>query len=137
MRVLRIAAAVIVRDGRMLLVRKQGTEAFMQPGGKLEAGESGVECLARELEEELALRIPVESFEPLGRFSAVAANEPDHAVDCDVFRVPPQAFADQPIAVQAELAELRWSDGTDLAALALAGRLAPLTRDHLARFLAA
>jgi len=135
-RVLRIAAAVIVADGRMLLVRKRGTASFMQPGGKLEPGESGAECLVRELEEELALGIPVESLLPLGRFAAPAANEPDHAVDCDVYRVPPAALVGQRPVVQAELAELRWSDGDELARLAATGRLAPLTRDHLARFLA-
>ena len=133
---LRIAAAVIVVDGRMLLVRKRGTEAFMQPGGKLEPGESGAECLVRELEEELALRIPVDSLLPLGRFGAPAANEPDHSVDCDVYRVPTAVLAGQQPIVQAELAELRWSDAVDLARLTATGRLAPLTRDHLARFLA-
>jgi len=37
-RIIRIAAAVLIGpDGRTLLVRKRGTEAFMQPGGKIEA----------------------------------------------------------------------------------------------------
>ncbi len=134
--VLRIAAAVIVLEGRMLLVRKRGTVAFMQPGGKLEAGESGAECLVRELEEELALRIPADALAGLGRFEAPAANEPDHTVDCDVYRVPASAFRDQGPVVQAEIEELRWSDAADLAALAADGLLAPLTRDHLAQFLA-
>ncbi len=136
MNVLRIAAAVIVADGRMLLVRKQGTDAFMQPGGKLEAGETGAEALVRELNEELGYVIPVDVLQSLGRFGAPAANEPDHVVDCDVYRVPAAALGDHQPVVQAELAELRWSDGADLAALAAAGRLAPLTRDHLAQFLA-
>ncbi len=132
---LRIAAAVIVVDGRMLLVRKQGTDAFMQPGGKLEPGETGAEALVRELDEELGYEIPVEALVPLGRFEAPAANEPDHSVDCDVYRVPLAALGGHRPVVQAELAELRWSDGTDLAGLAASGRLAPLTRDHLAQFL--
>jgi len=34
-----IAAALVCRaDGRMLLVRKRGAFAFMQPGGKIEPG---------------------------------------------------------------------------------------------------
>ncbi|MEM9477678.1 MAG: hypothetical protein AAGA71_20510 [Pseudomonadota bacterium] len=34
---LHIAVAVVLDEaGRMLLVRKRGTEAFMQPGGKIE-----------------------------------------------------------------------------------------------------
>ncbi len=84
-RVLRIAAAVILdADGRILLVRKTGTDAFMQPGGKLEPGESAAECLVRELHEELALEVAVADLEPIGRFAADAANEAGGTVDCDV-----------------------------------------------------
>jgi 8-oxo-dGTP diphosphatase len=55
---IRIAAALLIGpDGRTLLVRKRGTEAFMQAGGKIEAHEQPVHALARELEEELGLVI--------------------------------------------------------------------------------
>ena len=57
-RLIRIAAALLLGpDGRTLLVRKRGTRAFMQPGGKIEAHEVPLHALARELEEELGLRI--------------------------------------------------------------------------------
>ena len=47
--------AALIRDdgGRVLLVRKRGTTAFMQPGGKRGAGESDVAALAREIDEAL------------------------------------------------------------------------------------
>jgi 8-oxo-dGTP pyrophosphatase MutT (NUDIX family) len=49
---IRIAAGLIVdHAGRVLLVRKRGTQTFMQAGGKIEPHESPVEALARELEE--------------------------------------------------------------------------------------
>jgi hypothetical protein len=46
--------AALIRDdgGRVLLVRKRGTAAFMQPGGKRGAGESDVAALAREIDED-------------------------------------------------------------------------------------
>ena len=48
--IIRIAAALLIgADGQTLLVRKRGTQAFMQPGGKIEAGEQPVHALAREL----------------------------------------------------------------------------------------
>jgi len=53
---IRIAAAVIVRpDGMTLLVRKRGTSAFMQPGGKIEPGETPEQALSRELSEEIGV----------------------------------------------------------------------------------
>ena len=47
--------AALIRDhsGRVLLVRKRGTKAFMQPGGKLDAGEDDITALSREISEEL------------------------------------------------------------------------------------
>ena len=51
-----VAALIRDGDGRVLLVRKRGTAAFMQPGGKRDAGESDVAALAREIGEELGCR---------------------------------------------------------------------------------
>lgn len=43
-----VAALVLDGAGRMLVVRKAGTDAFMQPGGKPDAGEDQlVGCLPR------------------------------------------------------------------------------------------
>jgi 8-oxo-dGTP pyrophosphatase MutT (NUDIX family) len=87
-KVIRIAAGLLVdADGRALVVRKQGAAVFMQPGGKIEPGESAAAALARELAEELGLAVALEALEPLGRFMAPAANEPGFTVEADVFRV--------------------------------------------------
>ncbi|MDH2444224.1 NUDIX domain-containing protein [Amnibacterium sp. CER49] len=125
--VVRVVAALAAdADGRLLLVRKRGTERFMQPGGKPEAGETPRAALVRELEEELGLVVAEGALEPVGAYVTDAANEPGHRLEADVFRLRVTA----PVAAASEIAELRWA--TPAEADALGDRLAPLARLLLA-----
>jgi 8-oxo-dGTP diphosphatase len=114
--------AAVIRDvgGRMLLVRKRATRAFMQPGGKREPGEDDLAALSRELREELG--VAVLSAAPLGIFRAPAANETGREVVAAVYSA---VIAGEPVA-RAEIAELLWLDPA-----AAAVDVAPLTRDHV------
>jgi 8-oxo-dGTP diphosphatase len=124
MSVIRIVAALIRDDaGRVLLVRKRGTQAFMQPGGKRDAGEDDVTALARELDEELGCRVIAGSVSPLGVFDCVAANEPDRRVNAAVYAVDVEGS----VAAQAEIDEIVWIDPAAPPDI----HLAPLTRDHV------
>ena len=59
MTVIRIVAAVVADErGRLLLVRKRGTTAFMQPGGKPEAGETPAETVLNGSDNSSAVRCP-------------------------------------------------------------------------------
>ncbi|MFB8387276.1 NUDIX domain-containing protein [Microbacterium sp. NPDC055910] len=123
-RSIRVSAAVIADDdGRLLLVRKTGTSAFMQPGGKPEPGESADETLSRELQEELGLRVDPGDLRPLGEFTAAAANEPGFVVVADVFVA--DIGAQTPV-IAAEIAELRWVTRADAEHL----EVAPLAREN-------
>jgi len=55
-----VAAAVIERDGRLLICRRRAGDRHARkwefPGGKVEPGESPEGALARELDEELGIR---------------------------------------------------------------------------------
>ena len=49
------ATAIVIRDGRILVVRDKFRPAFMLPGGGIDAGESPETAVARELTEETTL----------------------------------------------------------------------------------
>ena len=123
-KVIRIAAALIDDEqGRVFLVRKRGTGAFMQAGGKIEAGETPFGALARELAEELHL--PLTGTVPfLGGFSCPAANEPGHQLEAHLFHVRAN---NRDFTIAAELDEALWVSAEDASEL----NLAPFTRDHV------
>jgi len=125
--VITVVAAVIVRDGRYLLVRKRGTSAFMQVGGKPEPGEAPVEALVREVAEEIGVVVDPRQVRLTGRIEAPAANEPGHVIDAYVFDVDlPRGADPQP---HAELEDLVWVDPADPVTT---HPIAPLSLDLLA-----
>jgi 8-oxo-dGTP diphosphatase len=118
-----VAALIRDRHGRVLLVRKRGTEAFMQPGGKRDVGESDVVALSREIAEELGCRVRDASVRALGVFDCPAANEPGFQVNASVYAVD----VDGPIRPAGEIDQVVWIDTHALPDLPFA----PLTRDHV------
>ncbi len=81
---LHVVGAALVVDGRCLAVQRS---ALMRsplewefPGGKVEAGESAVEALVREVSEELGLAIEVGEFLARGTFEA-----PWRLIELDVY----------------------------------------------------
>lgn len=117
--------AALIRDaaGRVLLVRKRGTTAFMQPGGKRDSGEDDITTLAREIDEELGCGLVADSIRSLGAFDAISANEPGFRVCAALYEVEVTGE----IAPRAEIEAMMWVDPASPADIALA----PLTRDHV------
>jgi 8-oxo-dGTP diphosphatase len=121
---IKVVAALIRDDaGRVLLVRKRGTAAFMQPGGKRDSGESDIAALSREVEEELGCGVVTTSIQSLGEFDAAAANEPGFRVRASLYAV--DVTGD--IAPGQEIDEVIWIDPAAPPDISLA----PLTRDHV------
>ncbi|MDT9594263.1 NUDIX domain-containing protein [Nocardioides zeae] len=101
-----VVAAVCLQDadGRVLTVRKRGTERFMLPGGKIEAGETPEQTAVREIAEEIGVEL--RDLALLGVFEGAAANEPGASLHSTVFT----ATTDGEPAAAAEIAEVRWVD---------------------------
>ncbi|PHM49783.1 NUDIX hydrolase [Xenorhabdus miraniensis] len=52
---IRKCAAIVIRNKKLLVVRKHKTSIYISPGGKIESNESQIECLAREIQEEIGV----------------------------------------------------------------------------------
>lgn len=117
-KVIHVAAALAVDPaGRALMVRKQNTTMFMQPGGKIETGEDSLATLRRELYEELGLIVAADQFTWVGTFEEDAANEPGHRVLAEVYAV---TLNDSEPVAAAEIAEFLWVDPANPGAIDLA-----------------
>lgn len=118
-----VSAAILDSAGRMLLVRKRGSEILIQPGGKPEAGEAALGALARELDEELGVAMDPETAVRLGQFEDDAVHEAGWRIRTETWLVD---VAGTP-APQAEIAELFWINlnppGPE--------NIAPLSRRHI------
>lgn len=105
MNTITVAAAIILNSSQQLLVvRKQGTDCFMQVGGKLEPDEAPEQTLLREIQEEIGCQAQIQQC--IGRFETLAANEPDHQLISYVYLVE---LATEP-HIKAEIAEMKWVD---------------------------
>jgi len=106
------AGLLCVRDNRLLLCRKsRGTQLLILPGGKFEGDETAIECLQRELSEELGevrMKNPVYA----GTVELEAA-DPGKTLRMELYRADLEGT---PLA-KAEIAELIWFGAGDNRAL--------------------
>ena len=73
--------AIIIRDRKLLVVKKQGM--YIAPGGKLEAGEDHQACLTRGLDEEVRMQLRHATF--YATFTHKSALEAGVTVKMDVY----------------------------------------------------
>ena len=114
------AATVLVTDrrGRVLILKPSYKEHLELPGGMVLASESPADGAARELLEELGLRLPVGRVLAVDPSSAAAARH-GRALTCFVYATPP--LTDEQAAhlgfPDGEVLEAYWTDRAEVAAL--------------------
>ena len=101
------AGGVIIRNRQFLVTRSVGKDVFIAPGGKLEPGETMIQALQREIEEEIQITINPATLESLGSFRAEAAGKKDVIVEMEVFLI--NDIEDEPRPSN-EIEEIRWID---------------------------
>lgn len=104
-RTIRISTIVVFREGRMMLVRKNGLDEFILAGGKQEPGESDLDAVVRELRDETGC-LPDGELRRIGVFKDAAAGSPGVEVEVTVHTGD---LAGEPVPM-AEIAEIRWVD---------------------------
>lgn len=124
-----IAAAVIVKDGRVLLVQrrvKEGSLSWQFPAGAVEAGESASDAAVRETREETGLTVA--EAKVLGERVHPATGRTMIYVACNVVN------GDARIADEDELADFAWSEREQLSEYVPHGFYEPV-QQHLDRVL--
>ena len=75
--------AIILNNRSILVAKKKNT--FIIPGGRIETGENHIDCLRRELQEELGVNLVSQEY--FGTFEDDAALDPGKRITIDVYLV--------------------------------------------------
>jgi 8-oxo-dGTP diphosphatase len=118
-----IAAAVIVHEGKLLLVRRrisEGTLSWQFPAGAVEPGESPTDAAVREAQEETGLLVT--STRTLGQRTHPTTGRTMVYIACDIIS------GEVTIGDPDELAEYTWATATNLPTLIPHGFAEPVQK---------
>jgi ADP-ribose pyrophosphatase YjhB (NUDIX family) len=99
------AGLIIVKEKKLLLAFSKNKKAFYLPGGKVDAGETAIQALIREVSEEMNLHILPQELAFFMHISAPAFGEQPHIImeqDCFMYALQSR------LTPGAEIGELRF-----------------------------
>lgn len=102
-------AGVILDNGKLLVVRKKGSDVFLSPGGKVERGESLQDCVIREIKEEIDVNVKNLRF--MGTYTSQSAIE-NSGITLHAWFVEYSGIA----TASSEIEEIRWIGLDDIEA---------------------
>ncbi len=100
------AAGIIIKNRKLLVVRRSDETVFVAPGGKIDPGETSQQAVIRELQEELQLRLQPSDISEFGTFYGTATGGPatGKGIRMDIFTISTLASPEP----DNEIAEMRW-----------------------------
>lgn len=111
-KVIRCVCLVEETEDKILLVQVRHREKYYFPGGKIEAHESMLDAIQREVNEELKLDIPQTQFEYIGTVVGQAYPQKNMQTELNGYRVTTDIDWEQ-IQIDNEITDIKWVDKTD------------------------
>jgi mutator protein MutT len=81
------AAGIIIQDRKLLMLKSAKYDLYLSPGGKIEAGETPVQALIRELAEEISIKVEEVDLSFFAKLETVTDLDPNRKIFLDVFFV--------------------------------------------------
>lgn len=110
-RLIDTVAWVLIEHGRILCARPRGKDVFFIPGGKREGGESDLQTLLREIDEELTVALLPGTVTHVGTYEAELPGAPGGLVRMACYT----ADYTGTLAPSSEIDEIAWFDYADRA----------------------
>ncbi|MDS3837325.1 MULTISPECIES: NUDIX hydrolase [Staphylococcus] len=99
-------------EDQILLVQVRHREKYYFPGGKIDEGETLLEAIQREIEEELQLHFSQEDFTYIGKVIGEAYPQPNTLTELNGFKVN-QSINWNDVQIDNEVTDIRWFNKSD------------------------
>lgn len=99
-------------EDQILLVQVRHREKYYFPGGKIDEGETLLEAIQREIEEELQLHFSQEDFTYIGKVIGEAYPQPNTLTELNGFKVN-RSINWNEVQIDNEVTDIRWFNKSD------------------------